>query len=73
MGGPKIDIVESYRLDVKGSLAQYHTTMSGLRQTEAFERQEKFGANRLHAAHKDTLAIRFALFYFVSNYLFLFA
>lgn len=61
MGGlqEKTDIVESYRLSVPGALGEYHASLQGLKETEAISRQEKFGANKLVAAQKDSLLTRF--------------
>lgn len=59
MGGPKTDIVESYRLSTKDTLAQYHSSLSGLSNDEAVARQDKFGLNKLIAVKKDPLYRRF--------------
>lgn len=61
MGGPKqtTDIVESYRLSTSDSLVEYKAQLAGLKEAEAVHRQEKFGANKLVAAQKDSLLHRF--------------
>ena len=59
MGGPKTDIIESYRLSTSGSLKEYHSELDGLTDKESLLRLEKFGANKLHSAKKDRLIVRF--------------
>ncbi len=59
MGGPKTDIVESYRLSTKDTLVQYHSTLDGLSTQEATSRQDNFGLNKLISVKKDPLYYRF--------------
>lgn len=59
MGGPKTDIVESYRLSTKDTLVQYHSTIDGLSTQEATSRQDNFGLNKLISVKKDPLYSRF--------------
>lgn len=57
--GDSTDIIESYRLSTAEAIVEYQSRINGLTVAEVQKRQEKFGANVLKTAPKDSLTVRF--------------